>query len=123
MLPAMTLPITQVLSYVDVLRGNAAVGRRVAVIGAGGIGFDVSEYLLGEKALERLPEDRLDDLTTFLKVNCSHKQGLQIWMSQGRRKRTRLKSNWKRKASMAGGLPSAESSSCRARLYIYICLA
>jgi 2,4-dienoyl-CoA reductase (NADPH2) len=34
-----------VLSYVDVLRG-APVGRRVAVIGAGGIGFDVSEFLL-----------------------------------------------------------------------------
>ncbi|HZZ13866.1 MAG TPA: NADPH-dependent 2,4-dienoyl-CoA reductase [Paraburkholderia sp.] len=34
-----------VLSYVDVLRG-APVGPRVAVIGAGGIGFDVSEFLL-----------------------------------------------------------------------------
>ena len=35
----------QVLSYADVLRG-ALVGQRVAVIGAGGIGFDVSEFLL-----------------------------------------------------------------------------
>ncbi|EPF74680.1 NADPH-dependent 2,4-dienoyl-CoA reductase [Acinetobacter rudis] len=35
----------QVLSYAEVLRG-APVGLRVAVIGAGGIGFDVSEYLL-----------------------------------------------------------------------------
>ena len=35
-----------VLSYIDVLRNRAKVGRRVAVIGAGGIGFDVSEYLL-----------------------------------------------------------------------------
>ncbi|MDX1756175.1 MAG: NADPH-dependent 2,4-dienoyl-CoA reductase [Marinobacter sp.] len=35
----------KVLSYVDVLRGKAEVGRKVAVIGAGGIGFDVSEYL------------------------------------------------------------------------------
>ena len=35
----------QVLSYAEVLRG-APVGRKVAVIGAGGIGFDVSEYLL-----------------------------------------------------------------------------
>lgn len=35
----------QVLSYAEVLRG-AAVGNRVAVIGAGGIGFDVSEFLL-----------------------------------------------------------------------------
>jgi len=37
-----------VLSYLDVLKGNKPVGRRVAVIGAGGIGFDVSEFLLHE---------------------------------------------------------------------------
>jgi len=35
----------RVLSYIDVLHGNAAVGARVAVIGAGGIGFDVAEFL------------------------------------------------------------------------------
>ena len=35
----------QVLSYAEVLRG-APVGYRVAVIGAGGIGFDASEFLL-----------------------------------------------------------------------------
>ncbi|GGS15212.1 NADPH-dependent 2,4-dienoyl-CoA reductase [Actinokineospora fastidiosa] len=34
-----------VLSYVDVVRHGAPVGARVAVIGAGGIGVDVSEYL------------------------------------------------------------------------------
>ncbi|MDZ4087509.1 MAG: NADPH-dependent 2,4-dienoyl-CoA reductase [Tabrizicola sp.] len=34
-----------VLSYIDVLQG-AAVGRRVAVVGAGGIGFDVAETLV-----------------------------------------------------------------------------
>lgn len=35
-----------VLSYVDVLKHRVPVGPRVAVIGAGGIGFDVSEYLV-----------------------------------------------------------------------------
>jgi 2,4-dienoyl-CoA reductase (NADPH2) len=34
-----------VVSYVDVLAGQAPVGKRVAIIGAGGIGFDVAEYL------------------------------------------------------------------------------
>ncbi|MGX7825451.1 FAD-dependent oxidoreductase [Actinokineospora sp. 24-640] len=34
-----------VLSYVDVVRHGAPVGARVAVIGAGGIGVDVSEFL------------------------------------------------------------------------------
>ena len=35
----------KVLSYVDVLRGKANVGSKVAIIGAGGIGFDVAEFL------------------------------------------------------------------------------
>ncbi len=35
----------KVLSYSDVLLRKAEVGKRVAIIGAGGIGFDVSEYL------------------------------------------------------------------------------
>jgi 2,4-dienoyl-CoA reductase (NADPH2) len=35
-----------VLSYIDVLKHNLPVGERVAVIGAGGIGFDVSEFLV-----------------------------------------------------------------------------
>ena len=34
-----------VLSYLDVLRDEKPVGESVAVIGAGGIGFDVCEYL------------------------------------------------------------------------------
>jgi 2,4-dienoyl-CoA reductase (NADPH2) len=37
-----------VLNYLDVLRDKKPVGKTVAVIGAGGIGFDVSEYLLHE---------------------------------------------------------------------------
>ncbi|MGD9598825.1 MAG: FAD-dependent oxidoreductase [Steroidobacteraceae bacterium] len=35
----------KVLSYVDVLLHDAPVGRCVALIGAGGIGFDVAEFL------------------------------------------------------------------------------
>jgi 2,4-dienoyl-CoA reductase (NADPH2) len=35
----------KVASYVDLLQGRKAAGKRVAVIGAGGIGFDVAEYL------------------------------------------------------------------------------
>ena len=34
-----------VLRYTDVLRGGAAAGARVAIIGAGGIGFDVAAFL------------------------------------------------------------------------------
>ena len=35
----------KVLGYLDVLRDHKPVGKRVALIGAGGIGFDVAEYL------------------------------------------------------------------------------
>ncbi|MGZ0151215.1 oxidoreductase [Kribbella sp. WER1] len=37
----------KVLSYVDVVRDGKPVGESVAVIGAGGIGVDVSEFLTG----------------------------------------------------------------------------
>ena len=36
----------KVLSYIEVLRKQVPVGKRVAIIGAGGIGFDVAEFLL-----------------------------------------------------------------------------
>ena len=38
----------KVLNYLDVLKDKKQVGKKVAVIGAGGIGFDVSEYLSHE---------------------------------------------------------------------------
>ncbi len=38
----------KVLGYLDVLRDKRPVGKSVALIGAGGIGFDVAEYLLHE---------------------------------------------------------------------------
>lgn len=37
-----------VVDYQQVIRGRVPVGRTVAVVGAGGIGFDVSEFLLHE---------------------------------------------------------------------------
>ena len=46
----------KVLSYLDVMSG-AEVGQKVAVIGAGGIGFDISEYLIhqGESTSLNIP--------------------------------------------------------------------
>lgn len=35
----------KILTYLDVLRDKKPVGKRVAIIGAGGIGFDTAEYL------------------------------------------------------------------------------
>ena len=36
----------KVLGYLEVLRGEVVPGRRVAIVGAGGIGFDVGEFLV-----------------------------------------------------------------------------
>ncbi|UWQ10593.1 FAD-dependent oxidoreductase [Aliiroseovarius crassostreae] len=48
----------KVLSYIDVLRDGAQVGDRVVIIGAGGIGFDMAEFLTqaGESPSENLNE-------------------------------------------------------------------
>jgi len=47
----------KVLSYLDVLKHKKPVGKKVAVIGAGGIGFDVAEYLIhaGESTSQNIP--------------------------------------------------------------------
>jgi 2,4-dienoyl-CoA reductase (NADPH2) len=39
----------KVLPYADVLLGRHACGPRVAIVGAGGIGFDVAEFLVSER--------------------------------------------------------------------------
>ncbi|MEO0364944.1 MAG: NADPH-dependent 2,4-dienoyl-CoA reductase [Pseudomonadota bacterium] len=57
MIPGQDHPM--VLSYIDVLRDKRPVGKRVAIIGAGGIGFDVAEYLVhneGESSTMDLDE-------------------------------------------------------------------
>ena len=40
----------KVVGYLDVLRGDVVPGRRVAIVGAGGIGFDVAEFLVQQSA-------------------------------------------------------------------------
>ena len=46
----------KVKSYLQVLRDKEPVGKRVAIIGAGGIGFDVAEFLVEEESLTTDPE-------------------------------------------------------------------
>lgn len=48
----------KVLSYLDVLRHHRSVGQKVAIIGAGGIGFDVAEYLVSGGDSVTLSPDR-----------------------------------------------------------------
>ena len=51
----------KVLSYLDVLRDHKTVGEKVAIIGAGGIGFDVAEYLTEPHSLTLQPDAWLKD--------------------------------------------------------------
>lgn len=49
---------TKVVSYLDVLSGRVVPGARVAIIGAGGIGFDVAEYLVHDGPSSTLDRER-----------------------------------------------------------------
>ncbi|MGE6388933.1 FAD-dependent oxidoreductase [Pseudomonas sp. NPDC078416] len=52
---------SKVLSYLDVILGRKPVGKSVAVIGAGGIGFDVSEFLVHQGVATSLDRDAFWD--------------------------------------------------------------
>ena len=51
----------KVLSYVEVLRDKKPVGEKVAIIGAGGIGFDVAEFLTKPAGAETNLEEYLPE--------------------------------------------------------------
>jgi 2,4-dienoyl-CoA reductase (NADPH2) len=52
----------KVAGYVEIVEGRISAGRRVALIGAGGIGFDVAELLTAGSAVDgRLSDGRADD--------------------------------------------------------------
>lgn len=53
--------LPHVYGYLDVLRDKKPVGTQVVIIGAGGIGFDVAEYLTTEKSLTLAPDQWLQE--------------------------------------------------------------
>jgi 2,4-dienoyl-CoA reductase (NADPH2) len=70
-----------VLSYIDVLKRQKPIGKNVAVIGAGGIGFDVSEYLLHYDGNDKTADDV--DVEQFWKewgidTQMNHRGGLFV---------------------------------------------
>ena len=54
----------KVIGYADLLSGRKQAGRRVAIIGAGGIGFDCAEFLLHDEAANDAPSAG-DPVTRF----------------------------------------------------------
>ncbi|WP_298416949.1 NADPH-dependent 2,4-dienoyl-CoA reductase [Brevibacterium sp.] len=63
-LPGIDHPM--VLGYLDVLQDRAPVGDRVAILGAGGIGFDVAEYLTDASLSDPAIADPARDVSAFL---------------------------------------------------------
>ena len=57
-----------VISYVEALTDSKPVGRRVAIIGAGGIGFDVAEYLTSPHG----PEITIDRFLAHWGIDAYH---------------------------------------------------
>ncbi|MFY9719771.1 MAG: FAD-dependent oxidoreductase [Candidatus Cybelea sp.] len=63
-LPLQGSDLPHVLTYADLLLGDCALGERVAIVGAGGIGVDIAHYL-------SFGEANVDETTRFL-----YEQGL-----------------------------------------------
>lgn len=78
----------KVLSYAQVLRDRVPVGQRVAVIGSGGIGIDVSEFLLQQpdQSIEAWCDEwgvePSGNATAGLRESQVHGATREIWMLQ-----------------------------------------
>lgn len=68
--------LPHVISYAELLSGKKQAGARVAVIGAGGIGFDVSEYLTSNhvKPFHRNADGQL--------IAEPHPQSIESWKNE-----------------------------------------
>ena len=89
----------KVVTYLDVLRDHVSVGSTVAVMGAGGIGFDVAEYLTQSGPSATVTPDRFY-AEWGIDTSYSNRGGLtQVQLERPPRKITLLQ----RKHSKVGG--------------------
>jgi 2,4-dienoyl-CoA reductase (NADPH2) len=51
----------KVVSYTDVIQGKKSIGSSVAIIGAGGIGFDIAEFLLHDPEHKSTPKSFMQE--------------------------------------------------------------
>jgi 2,4-dienoyl-CoA reductase (NADPH2) len=80
----------KVISYIDLIEGRKLAGAKVAIIGAGGIGFDVGEFLThageGENELERFQNEWGIDATLAARGGLKRPQKetpvRQVWLLQ-----------------------------------------
>ena len=70
----------KIVSYIDVLANNVPIGNKVAIIGAGGIGVDVAEFLLRQDSKEETLNDFFQewhvDYNNWAKENHKSRGGL-----------------------------------------------
>jgi 2,4-dienoyl-CoA reductase (NADPH2) len=84
----------KVVYYLDLLLGNKTVGNNIAIIGTGGIGFDVAAFLLEHSQMEETPEEAIDAYQTEWGIDTTYanrggltkpeveKPTRKIWMLQ-----------------------------------------
>ena len=118
----------KVASYVEIVSGSKAAGRRVAVIGAGGIGFDVCEFLTGGDAADgHVSDGRIDDpaISAFREewgIDASYRERGGVMLGErecaGARRcgcfsasRRRSAKGWRRRLAGSGGRCS-RSAAC-----------
>jgi 2,4-dienoyl-CoA reductase (NADPH2) len=89
----------KVLSYLDVLKDRKAVGQRVAIIGAGGIGFDTAEFLSHEGESGSLNPEKFYD-EWGIDTTYAHVGGLKAPQVEQPKREIYL---LQRKASSVGG--------------------
>ena len=91
-----------VVSYKDVLENKVRVGKRVAIVGAGGIGFDVAEYLSAHNdnlidteyknpGAQKAPVDEPSPRTIYLLKRSVGKHGKNLGKTTGWIHRASLK--------------------------------
>ncbi len=71
----------KVIGYLDVLTGRVVPGARVAIIGAGGIGFDVAEYLVHYPVVDssRFANDPFHSVEETLSPSLDAKRWMAEW--------------------------------------------
>lgn len=87
---------SKVMNYLDVLRDHRPTGAKVAIIGAGGIGFDVAEFLVEQESLTTNPDkwlahwgiDKAYDSPGALKEPSINESGKEVYLLQ--RKTTKV---------------------------------
>ncbi|MGJ8690977.1 MAG: FAD-dependent oxidoreductase [Thalassotalea sp.] len=97
-LPIKGFDNAKVKSYLQVLRDKEPIGNKVAIIGAGGIGFDIASYLAEPESLTNAPQEWLAEWG----VDKNYQHGGAITLNHSHKKSAREIYLLQRKSSKVG---------------------